>query len=339
MPRALARAERDGCCPNLVYWMACGVCSVCALMLVRLYHQERWGRWQSFASYADSLFSYSLRGSAAISADMVEAARIELFRSAASSTRLRCWDHRRRRSGRRRLRLRPPCTPSATESCGLRPDQLRQIRQQEQPGYELSRSKLLRPLDLIARGRSISVVGNGDAANMSGAAIDASDVVIRFNDFVLAPELTGQRTDVHVMNGNVRGTKSCRAPINIIVECKYYVRAPPDECRERRRLACMPTPETWKSLCFGHEEHADPTRGFLVLAMFRRRARLMRLFGFRGDGHWYDDPESARQAARSNATLELNDPMVRGRWAPAHRHDVEHRLLHSKRAREMATVV
>ena len=115
----------------------------------------------------------------------------------------------------------------------------------------------------------------------------------------------------------------------------------------RRRLACVVTRETWRHLCFGHEQHADPSRGFLVLAMFRRPARLMRLFGFRGDGHWYDDPEAARRAARSNwssssseASHELHpyNPM-RGKWEPAHRHEVEHRLLHSSRAAEIATVV
>ena len=317
------------------------------------HHREMWGKWHRMASRTDTVRALLLGGSAGHPDQLVESARLELWRKAAKRTQFRCWDHRQRGSAqprgsssqrrRRRLRHLPPCKPTATRSCGLQHGQLEQLQRLRRErasalaGFEPNASVLLQPHDLIPPGRSISVVGNGDATNMSRATIEAADVIVRFNDFVLAPRLTGVRTDVHVMNGNVRGNTSCRADINIVIECKRRVPTPPAECLARRRLACVVTAEAWHFLCRGHEAGADPTRGFLVLAMFRRQARHMRLFGFHGEGHWYDQPDAAMRVAKSKA-LVLN-PETRGRWAPAHAFHVEHKMLHGEHAHQMATVV
>ena len=278
-------------------------------------HKTLWPHWHSIASWSDSVRALISRREVS-RAELVQNARLELWRTAARRTQLRCWD------------FRPPCAPSLYNN-----KKLGCAGEWRQRNGSPNASVLLRPADLVPSDLSLSVVGNGLASsNASAELIDSSDAVVRFNDFVLSPSTTGSRTDVHAMNGNIHGDRACRAPINVILECQYRVETPPEACRSRRTLVCVPTPSTFGHLCHGVQAGADASRGFLVMSVFRRDPSRVKLFGFRGRGHWYD---SARSAA-DRPNVRVRDPR---RWRPAHHLEVEHGLLHGVLAKQVASLV
>lgn len=280
-------------------------------------HKTHWQRLHSIASWTDTLQALTTRRETS-RAELVKRSRLKLWRTAAHRTRLQCWDHR-------------PLCSSASLSSSHRTRRLAGCTRRK---VDPNASVLLRPVDLLPSDLSLSVVGNGmSSSNASAKVIDSSDVVVRFNDFMLAPGITGSRTDVHTMNGNIHGDRACRAPINIFLECQFRVEKPPDACRTRQALACVATPSSFDQLCHGAQAGADPSRGFLVLSMFRRDPQRVKLFGFRGRGHWYD---AARRAKLDPPNVRVRDPR---RWRQAHHVEVEHELLRGDFGKEVASLV
>ena len=161
---------------------------------------------------------------------------------------------------------------------------------------------------LVREGSSLSVVGNGGEARKDGALIDSADYVVRFNDFELNPT-TGHRVDLHVMNGHV---KRCRAPRGLVIECNRY-RGNLSLLPRCGIEACEPTRASWETLCrrdLRRGSGLDSSRGFLATAILKRPN--MRLFGFAGSAHYYD-----------NASVRVT--------RVSHHVDLEHAFLKAKR--------
>lgn len=198
---------------------------VVVVVILALQHRERWGRWSAYVSASDSLRALWKGRPARPPDSAVKASRISLWRTATQHTEFKCWDYRRANGRRlRALTSMRTCEITDTNHCGLGEQEVALLRNRQRSppsGFEKHKLVHMRPGELIPHHHSVSVVGNGQLAanSTSGALVDAADTVVRFNDFRLdAPHRTGRRTDVHVMNGNVKGSTACRAPINVIIE-------------------------------------------------------------------------------------------------------------------------
>lgn len=138
----------------------------------------------------------------------------------------------------------------------------------------------LAPLREALSGRSVAVVGNAASLLESahGAAIDAHDVVVRFNrGFVRNPASQGRRTSIHCLATQIAPDLIMQAwpdaELLFLSPLRFYL---PPALRERS--AVLPVAR-WSRLL--ETLGARPSAGLLALDLFRETAlSRMTLYGF-----------------------------------------------------------
>ena len=137
---------------------------------------------------------------------------------------------------------------------------------------------LFTPSQLVPIESTIAVVGNGGSSHKNRTAIESADWIIRFNDYKTNAD-TGRRTDLHFVNGHPK----CHVGVRLLIraECAYPKKNMLGTCPHNVR-ECVPTSATRSLLCA-----TDPSRGFMAVSMFRQHR--LKLFGFVGQGHYYDE--------------------------------------------------
>lgn len=212
---------------------------------------------------------------------------------------------------------------------------------------ELARS--VRSMDVarfgaFVSGKSVALVANSPSllGTGLGTEIDAHDVVIRFNSFVLEPADTGSKITVHA------AFHKFEFNLDVPVEIRMLLSAKEELWRESVRLRIRPGAQTWLGdntlrwpavqlgLIGPHEHFKMPTAGFNLLRLLLHLGTTSRIdmYGF----DFYESGMLRLQTAAAIPHSPGHDSQAEKEWIMAHAVAVNDHVITMHRSNQQQAV-